>query len=314
MTVRLWTPRAEVGRRLRAWYDFSDVGDVQRVHDSANPGNVVNTVRDRSGAARTLTQTINYLRPRFAQTRIAGRPVTTIAGGDFLDAVNTSSNAYNVGARGFMVAAVFRINAYTNGASNDGEGTYIWDRNSTGSGLPLWSLKCIGGNVAIQTRDNVGNYLLGLTCHGITAGRVELHSSRWCRPADDPQGLNARAWRAGASVYAAAFGDTTDLHPDSAKFGYGISFTGTSNVDDGEFVFFNDGLDNGLRQRVEGYLAYKWGVRLAAGHPYYQRPPLLLPDTSTALPNTLAARLAAGGDSLKARTSTTGARALFTLG
>jgi hypothetical protein len=34
-------------------------------------------------------------------------------------------------------------------------------------------------------------------------------------------------------------------------------------------------LSLGDLQRVEGYLSWKWGIRLAADHPYANRPPLI---------------------------------------
>ena len=40
-----------------------------------------------------------------------------------------------------------------------------------------------------------------------------------------------------------------------------------------EFIVYNVALSTADRQKIEGYLAYKWGLGLPAGHPYVSTPP-----------------------------------------
>jgi hypothetical protein len=42
----------------------------------------------------------------------------------------------------------------------------------------------------------------------------------------------------------------------------------------GEVVYYNGGLSTTDRQKVEGYLAWKWGVDLSSSHPYFSAPPV----------------------------------------
>lgn len=54
-----------------------------------------------------------------------------------------------------------------------------------------------------------------------------------------------------------------------------------------EVIIFNSSLSTAQRQQVEGYLAWKWGIksRLSSGHPFLSYPPLTPLFTPTQIPN-----------------------------
>ena len=82
------------------------------------------------------------------------------------------------------------------------------------------------------------------------------------------------------------FNGTTQLSPaatltaDTANFIVGVhSNTATNFLDGafGEIVFIQSAVSLSNRQKLEGYLAWKWGLQanLPVGHPYKNAPPLL---------------------------------------
>jgi hypothetical protein len=70
------------------------------------------------------------------------------------------------------------------------------------------------------------------------------------------------------------------LPADTEFFNIGNHSNGISNTFDGtigEIVFIQSAVSLSNRQKLEGYLAWKWGLQanLPAGHPYKNVPPLL---------------------------------------
>ena len=47
------------------------------------------------------------------------------------------------------------------------------------------------------------------------------------------------------------------------------------NLEFGEFIILDSAASVSVRTRVVGYLSWKWGIRLAADHPFANRPPLI---------------------------------------
>ena len=55
-----------------------------------------------------------------------------------------------------------------------------------------------------------------------------------------------------------------------AREGYEERFDGKM----GEIIFVEGDVSTATRQKIEGYLAHKWGTTLPSGHPYINYPPL----------------------------------------
>lgn len=269
--VAHWTPDAERARRLQAWYDAST---IRTISDPSGFAPQTSQWADRSALGRAATAVTSGSAPTHSVTRIAGRPVVRFP--DTSERLIQSAGGagpYNITTdKGWVVACVFRARTYSNGAATDGAGTYIFDRNvGGGNDNPIASLKAIGDEWRVQHRNDSGSGLTSLFVAPIVLGRPELVSFSY---------LDARAStalqtfsRGALAATGAAIGAIT-LSP--IRFGYGGGNTGASDFDIAEYVVFNDGGDTRLRQRIEGYLAQKWEIPLAPGHPYASRA-LVLP-------------------------------------
>jgi hypothetical protein len=86
-------------------------------------------------------------------------------------------------------------------------------------------------------------------------------------------------WRNGTSV-TSAWGGASSNDPNALQYSVGGSVAtgaGSISYDYGEAVIFQSNLSTFDRQRMEGYLAWKWTLRnlLPANHPYKNVPPLI---------------------------------------
>jgi len=122
-----------------------------------------------------------------------------------------------------------------------------------------------------------------------------------CGAAVPPQRLQATSgWAADTEHLVSFYGSTTDsvqqIHTDGtlligdasghavptagrmALAGYpGVGGYESDVVDIGEVIIINGTVSTNTRQRLEGYLAHKWGLtaNLDAGHPYKSTAPLI---------------------------------------
>ncbi|HYW33483.1 MAG TPA: hypothetical protein VE869_18420 [Gemmatimonas sp.] len=265
----LWTPAEERGRRLKGWYDFS------RVHlgepDLTDGPYRVQGFRGLAGNGVDLGsgQPAPTRRPANGGARINGKPALYIDGA-FNESINDDGtpNPYNTFTpRGFSMTVVFRAGAWVNGLAGDGSGTYIMDRQGSGSESRLMSLKAVSNVWTFQTRDDSGTSgVTGASVVAATAGRVEIIRVNYSNAA----GLY-QAFSRGERMFSIA--PIGDISLDAIRFGY-PNGAGGGNFALAEWVLVNDGLDNRLSERIDGYLAHKWGVPLVGSHPNAARPPL----------------------------------------
>lgn len=274
-----WTPQL-IGPRLRAWHDAADVVTVSRTTGTNN----LTGLRDKSTLHGALVA--GGTNPRWGQRRFNGLPVMSFDGNnsEYVSSTVTGTNPYSVipSGRGFIACFVAFPETWVDGGSVDGTGTYFVDRDSTsGSGNPLWSFKMSGGSnyMSVQRRSDSGTNIGSDVLYQLTSGVPFIMCARYCDYTLDVDGYGLRAWANGllCRVLSANYGG---ISPDAVRFGYSANAGSASFNSVGEYIFCADAFDNKLRQRIEGYLSWKWGVRLTTSHPYAQRAPTVGPITT----------------------------------
>jgi hypothetical protein len=269
VTVRkqTWSP-ACLGTSVTLWLDAADATTL--FSDSActtatTSGGVVGCWKDKSSSARDAIQATASLKPLFGLTGFNGKPGVISDGvDDMLDQVGTSSVLPNV--NNFTHTFAFRF--------LNGSGAFIeWntpgdyngimpDHLAFGTLLGGGSAPWIGqGGPVVKTfgaRGGANVAAVGTaqrTVGGVTALFID-GSATASRSAATPAGMANGRYR--------LFGRT--------------NVTQFAQTETGEYVAVDYGaaaLSSAHRDRLEGYLAHKWGTNglLPAGHTYKASPP-----------------------------------------
>lgn len=250
-----WTP-ASLGASLTAWYDPSDASTV-----TLN-GNTVAQLADKSGNNVPVTQGTQASQPLYAQGVINGRPALRFDGID--DRLQRSTKPFTLGAS----RSVFLVGRTRNHPEKP------WTLASGGSGVTLGAIEfrafpLAGWGMELQVRrvsiayptqpnffdrndpspgENLAPRLVGLIQNGtVLTGHFAGTSTA---------GLNLRG--------------INERNDAINEYRY-------ADVDVGEVVVTNTALSESDREKLEGYLAHKWGLNqdLPQGHPFKRRPPYL---------------------------------------
>lgn len=232
---KLWTP-ALITTAL--WLDAADAATI-----TLNVSNV-SQWDDKSGNARNATQATGSRQPTYASSKVSfdGTELMELPG-SFV-----SLNAVSSFVVGRYAASVGAVNylVFMNGAGSD---TRFYNSSvPTDFSTFGWSVEvALGPTVAANTNTN----LFGLT-HGSNTATAYLNA---------------------ASIGTATRTKTASL---SAVFLGGISSTVPRlNGEIQEVIVLGSVPSNDDRQKLEGYLAWKWGLtaNLPALHPYKTTPP-----------------------------------------
>jgi hypothetical protein len=256
--MALWTP-AQITTQL--WFDGADESSV------ATTGTTLRVTQwdDKSGNARHATQSDSTRRPRYCRGLLNGLGAmqffnTTEMG--YLDIANGKGIARDVGILWIYASA---------------------SPQPLGSdpALPRYAIMWQGGTSASSTRaalrigGNSGRWeyrrLDADTDTQVNFGTVEFKTRVWGKIYDFAGGTLA-GYIDGAEHTEAMAGtpantsDTDSLAVRIGSQGTGGSFYGMI----GEILVGTGALTTANRQRIEGYLAHKWGTQalLSATHPY----------------------------------------------
>lgn len=265
---RLWTP-AQLRPNVSFWCDASDVSTITIATG-------VSQWRDKSGNNRHFTQATAANQPSYSGTGFLGRPGITFDGvNDNLRLPGISSQITN------LTHGVYWV--FRRISSNTGGGGY----NPTISVLPA-SLTSDWGALHYVKQSN--NLVASYPYYGApyasaydpTTGVAYNNASGYVMSfqANAPSG--ATAWgihRNGAlEGYTTGPNFTAFTAPNTANDGYvlahQISPLRYLNCVFAELLMVQN-TNARVRQTVEGYLAWKWGIALDASHPYANRPPLI---------------------------------------
>jgi len=257
----LWTP-AKIATAV--WLDASDSASLTTV------SNRVSEWRDKSGNARHATQTNDSYRPTYSASAFNGKPGLSFDGvDDYLVTPATISGA------DFTLAAAY---APTEIAIASSEGDAIASLSAAGVEA--------NGYFHLIYRSDITNKLRWLTTtNGSDGGLSTAYLSATATTAP----VIATAWRSPTETALALNGEVQSNASDmegggsavyaNARVGVGTYFYAplnySGNIKIGEILVLIGAASLMTRQRLEGYLAHKWGLtaNLPAAHPYKVAPP-----------------------------------------
>ena len=303
---KLWTP-SELGSSLQGWWDFSDTSTLYGA--TSGGSNVTENdseilrVEDKSGNEIHLPKATNItgvftgnIAPNILKTNAQNglsvfevdkvnnpNPSTYIGGGFGTQNVPIGSNVsslaaiwidYAGGLIGQYFGGVFKL---SDGVATNGGNyrlTQDWPDSTT---VHLW--RGMAGNDSTST-------LLSHTRvnFGSGAWRINVQNANYTQPTNSLRIFVNGNTTASASADSAGF--TSNTVSASAKFlqigqstfsNQQANYSRGTSSKLGEIMFVSEDLATGVqtRQKLEGYLAHKWGLtnNLPAGHPYKYEPP-----------------------------------------
>jgi hypothetical protein len=245
---RLWSP---LSLRPAAWFDASDLSTITLATG-------VSQWSDKSGFGRHATQGTGANQPSFNAAALNNNPSFSFNGSQCL-----KTPSFTIGT----ISSVFVVMKKT--ALYPFNDSYLWGSTlSTASNLHLTSCHNVyvlrsdskayvdGGTVLTSSSNvyvlNAWN-ILQYTVNGASNSQIVQNGT-----IVGTGNASGNSWTNGLSIGAA-------------------SGAGNAAADFSEFMLFSTALADCDRQRVEGYLAWKWGLRtkLPASHPFVNTPPIL---------------------------------------
>jgi len=260
-----WTP-ADLGTNLVVWLDASDASTI-----TLNGSNVTQW-DDKSGNGWDMSQSTSSAQPLLVTDALNGKPVIQTDGGDRLD--NTTSSLFrNVGTATWVAVAKHPV--------------------ATGPGNAAL-LMCSRGDANNSTRfmltanPSPGGAFMGVAGRRLDIDGFQAIASSTARIVDtwfieigqaDYTNAQANHWTNGAQdLTASTFqtaGNTSDTDPESVNVFGSTNLLAPAGTEIAEGIAIEGPLSTEDRQKLEGYLAWKWGLEsnLPVDHPYKLAPP-----------------------------------------
>lgn len=241
----LWTP--DQLSDLAAWYDAADASTI------TESGGNVSQWDDKSGNNYHATQGTGGIQPETGVHTQNGRNVLLFDGDDYftlpsgLHGIPNGNNVQYAVALSDAAAAQYRVVNFNNA------GTIGGIRYKNTSGLIEYSNGGFGGVTSSGHTDTQFNILSG-----------------WRNAATNAVSIN------GENAYT----NTTGANATATKANIGTFNDGTADTLSGqvaEVIICDAWLSLADRQKIDGYLAHKWGLAslLPSGHPYKSSAPVL---------------------------------------
>ena len=241
-----WEP-SDLGASVAHWYDAS--------LEAGSNGSSVTTASDQAGSVNLATASGVSLITNWSNNLPAYDFDPTNGGTLSASSVTALSGASD--------AWVFLVHDVQNSASNP----FLWHYSSTGSATTLFSIQ-YRSNGTIWFR--VQGSLIGSTGAGSSASGKSIVGMRTA-------GSTLHAYQDGTELTLSDPTITSGFPTQTAAL-MAIGNDNSGNKIDGvvgEVVFGNAALSDSDRERIEGYLAHKWGLQgnLPIGHPYENAAP-----------------------------------------
>jgi hypothetical protein len=238
-----WLP---VSLNPQAWYDASDASTV------ISAGGLVSEWRDKTTNNRHATQPTGSNQPATGTNTMGGRNVISLNGSNQFFNVNLDYLA-NVTHSAFIVT---RTTVFGNiyGAATSGSGAsslHVGFANNTQYRMNLWGNDW-NGSIGSAFNASSGNVLNYIWTPGVSKQIFANGSS---------QGSSTNAGNISTMAGGGRFGNVV-----------GQSLYGGNLA---EMVFITGNVSAADRERMEGYLAHKWGLagNLPTAHPHKNTPP-----------------------------------------
>jgi hypothetical protein len=268
---KLWRPD-ELGADLALWLDAEDTSTI-----TLN-GSTVSQWDDKSGNGRNASQATASFQPTYLATGFNGKPtLQQTDGNDFLE-FGVTSLGRNVSG---MTCAIVGVHPAGQTFNNNTNEIFISSGASSGS-----TRFATTPNPSASTADR----------YAIAGRRLDSDSYETVSSSTDSLANRGNPWiRVAQRAYSAGVANHwTDGTQDLTNGTFGTQTAGnTSDTDSlrsdlfrgvasqptgsqlSEIVLTHSTMTNDDRQKLEGYLAWKWGLEanLPAGHPYKSTPP-----------------------------------------
>lgn len=253
----LWTP-STLGSALALWLDADDASTI-----TLNGSNVSQWL-DKSGNARHVAQATAANQPTYTPNGLGGKPVLTFTGTNFL------SRFSDTFLQNAPAASAFTVVSYAN---------YATSRRSisiTTTAGGAARLIAIGTNAAMQS---VGRRLtsdsFSVSNGAPVAATTPVISGVQLDFANNSNTAVINGVVAPAATFSSGAGNS-----ESALVDIGIGTSSPTQLLLGimaETFLVNGVLSTADRQRLEGYLAWKWALEanLPSGHPFKNTPPTI---------------------------------------
>ncbi|MFM1863979.1 MAG: Cyanophage [Pseudomonadota bacterium] len=240
-----WSP-ADLGPALALWFDADDASTL------ILNGSTISEWRDKSGNNRHASQNSAAEQPTYTLNGLNGMPVVTFDGGDRLALLNPF-----ISSAGISSVVLFNPSSVTGGGA-------IWE----GHHVVLSSKGGFVQDFAIGVRaSQISIYAETGSNREVRAGTAGVNQTVIAYGQANATSVQA-SLNGGNISTAAGLGNTlqiTGIGQDPVEL-YGPWFIGFVS----EIVIVDGALSTPDRQRLEGYLAHKWGLAgsLPAGHPW----------------------------------------------
>jgi hypothetical protein len=243
----LWSP-AEISTAL--WLDAADTSTITESSGAVSQWN------DKSGNGRNATQTTPSNRPTYSSSSINSKPAIVKTQGSSIDiGLNIPSLGIGSGAARTTVFVFKHINISASNNELYGTSTNaMLDVGGALQGLNTWRIR------------NGTNNLLGAAGANTAGDKIMLirgtsTSTNYRQNGGSDLGsaaFNAHAWDTtdGVRLFSVGLASNTDRHYKGGAVG--------------EWIVIPSEIDNALAEKLEGYLAHKWGLtaNLPSDHPY----------------------------------------------
>lgn len=266
---RLWTPAVVP---LKLWLDANDPATV--VADS----NGVSTWKDKTGLLSDFTQATNANKPTLVRHAASGglQAISFDGTNDFLES-STGITSGTFSGKLTLVYAATRTNAsqvatlFNERIAADYK-AFEWSYGPNYIGYGGERISAYSNNTGVMNFHGNATYNKFTNTGAVVTQTYEGPTKK------DSAWLNGSSFTSSINVY--------DLSQVPSIAGTAGSRVGGSNITQSNAVGFwpgsiceilaiTDTLTFRLRVLMEGYLAWKWGYRLAADHPFANRPPLI---------------------------------------
>ena len=258
---RLWGPEL---LRPVLWMDAADLSTI------AFDASGVFAWRDKSGRGNHGAQGASDRRPSYAPTGLMGRPTILFeplsAGSGIGDRITVAHSASLDPA----ASSIFGVVADDGALDTGFGGVRAWiEKAEASSGFvrKYW-LGSVGSASGFPDATSDLGEGRTVTSFGQANKAPQIVAS--LKPATQAEGP-ARLFQNG--VQTAFDAEFTNLVGNTSVLDIGSThFPWIGRVS--EVLFFPAALPDRERNAIEGYLSWKWGIRLAATHPFVNRPPL----------------------------------------
>lgn len=242
----IWTPYLTT---TKAWYDASDTSSSNITHSNGK----VSGWKDKSGNGNNLTQGSSAEQPVTNTRTINGLNVLDFDGTD--DNMDMTTGISMAGEFGIFVVAQSdvgqgNIDMYLGQAANDNK---IGIFSGTTSFLRVNNN--FGDSSSLTFSPNTNAFMSGVIRNA--SDKVDM-------------GYNG-------ATYTRMFSDQTRAgNSNWDKVGGGQTGGQDWNGVIGEIIFIDGSVSTSLKEKIQGYFAYKWGFvsNLPSGHTYKNSPPL----------------------------------------